>query len=533
MRATYEVGFSFEDFERKEVIHVKMNVYLRGYDFTKEVEHISRLFFEELNLTFLRDAIETETTSSLDDKELAVTLVLEGNQPIHATAQLNTADGRSFYCKHVRDASHTTDDKSWKKVAKKAVSFVLLKVLTEYTGVAQPWGILTGVRPTKLMHTMLQNGHTKEEVERTLREDFLVSAQKVKLLSRIVDRQLHVLPDFYQLDREVSVYIGIPFCPTKCAYCTFPAYAIQGRNGTVEDFLDGLHYEIREMGRWLKEHCLKITTLYFGGGTPTSITAEQIHRIFEVLHESFPNMGEIRELTVEAGRPDTIDPNKLNVLKKWSVNRISINPQSFTQETLDVIGRHHTVKETLDKFELSRQMGMDNINMDLIIGLPGEGVEEFQHSLDTIERLLPESLTVHTLAFKRASTMTKNRDQYEVGERDEIGEMMQMAKEWTEAQGYVPYYLYRQKNILGNLENVGYSLPERESLYNIVMMEERQTIIGLGCGAVSKIMAPGSNEFERFPNPKEPNAYNQSYRKVCEEKIDKLNAAFGKHTVSS
>jgi oxygen-independent coproporphyrinogen-3 oxidase len=512
------------------VNRVKINLIYRNHAFIKEAENITKLYFEQPELAFSGELIAEETVSSYEDAQLSITVSITGEHPVIATASLTDPSGRTLQAEHARATDQATDDKEWRKVAKKAVSFVLLKVLTEYTGMEQPWGILTGVRPTKLMHTMLQEGHSREEVKRTLREDFLLSEEKVELLSTIVDRQLHVLPDFYELDRELSIYIGIPFCPTKCAYCTFPAYDINGRNGAVEEFLNGLHFEIREIGRWLQENGIKVTTLYFGGGTPTSITAEQIDRIFEVLHESYPYMKQIRELTVEAGRPDTIDSDKLNVLKKWKVDRISINPQSFTQETLDVIGRHHTVKETLEKFHLAREMGMDNINMDLIIGLPGEGVEEFQHSLDAIEPLLPESLTVHTLSYKRASTMTQNRDKFEVSERDEIGEMMQMATDWTEKQGYVPYYLYRQKNILGNLENVGYSLPERESLYNIVMMEEKQTIIGLGCGAVSKIMAPGSGTLERFPNPKEPTAYNQSYPKYTGDKLDMLNAAFGLNT---
>lgn len=225
----------------------------------------------------------------------------------------------------------------------------------------------------------------------------------------IAQSQLKVIPDLFDLDREVSIYIGIPFCPTKCAYCTFPAYDIRGNNGSVSIFLEGLHYEIRETGRWLKEAGLAITTIYWGGGTPTSITAGEMDALFVTNRDAFPAMDRVRELTVEAGRPDTITPDKLRVMKKWNVDRISINPQSFTQLTLDKIGRHHTVEETVDKFLLSREMGMDNINMDLIIGLPNEGIPEFQHTLDETVKLVPESLTVHTLSFKRASKMTRDR----------------------------------------------------------------------------------------------------------------------------
>jgi oxygen-independent coproporphyrinogen-3 oxidase len=275
--------------------------------------------------------------------------------------------------------------------------------------------------------------------------------------------------------------------------------------------------------------------MFWGGGTPTSITAEQMDALFTTIHASFPGMDQLRELTVEAGRPDTITPEKLQVMKRWRVDRISINPQSFTQQTLDAIGRHHSVKETVDKFHMARAMGMNNINMDLIIGLPDEGLHEFRHTLRETARLLPESLTVHTLSFKRASKMTQQREQYEVAHQEEIRTMMDEAIAWTSQHGYVPYYLYRQKNILGNLENVGYSLPGRESLYNILMMEERQTVIGLGCGAVSKVVYPngldGRDHIERFPNPKEPSHYNQAYKEYTEKKLKLLMQAYDSQSV--
>ena len=245
----------------------------------------------------------------------------------------------------------------------------------------------------------------------------------------------------------------------------------------MESFIDGLHIEMSEMGKWLKEHNMKVTSIYWGGGTPTSIEAEEMDALYETMFESFPNPETIREITVEAGRPDTITPEKIEVLKKWGIDRISVNPQSYTDETLKAIGRHHTVQETIDKFWLARNLGMNNINMDLIIGLPNEGIEEFQHSLDETEKLHPESLTVHTLSFKRASEMTQNKDKYKVADRETVSRMMEMAQKWTSENGYNPYYLYRQKNILGNLENVGYSKPGEESIYNIVIMEEVQTII--------------------------------------------------------
>ena len=409
-----------------------------------------------------------------------------------------------------------------RKHCKRVMNKGLLKVLEHYAGMVQPWGILTGIRPTKLMHTLVQEGKKSEEARHILREERLVTPEKIDLLQQIVDRQLKVLPDLYQLnEKEVSIYIGIPFCPTKCAYCTFPAYSIQGQRKLIDPFIALLKEEIKLVGEYLKNAGRGVTTLYFGGGTPTSIEASQMDELFQVIYDELPMDG-VRELTVEAGRPDTITPEKLIVMKKWKVDRISINPQSFTQGTLKGIGRHHTVAETIEKYQLARSYGFSNINMDLIIGLPGETRKEVRESLVQAASLRPESLTVHTLSFKRASEMTQHKEKYPVAGREEIHHMMEMVTHWTGEEGYVPYYLYRQKNILGNLENVGYSLPEKESLYNIIIMEEKQTILGLGCGAVSKIILPGTGKIIRFPNPKEPRYYVDHFQEIMSKKFAKL-----------
>lgn len=503
---------------------MKIRVLRRGFDdYSTEIFHICRLFYEGVQLVY-----EPEGEAEL---ELGLELDEPGAGEIRFRAALSDLSSGQLWSKeHTRRIGDEPEIQR-KRAVKRGLGYALLQTLKEATGLEQPWGILTGVRPTKLLHNMMRE-HDLETCKQILRDEYLITEPKIELLTDIAVRQLKVIPDLFHLDREVSIYIGIPFCPTKCAYCTFPAYDIRGNNGSVSAFLEGLHEEIRAVGAWLKMKGLGITTLYWGGGTPTSIEAHEMDALFETLHASVPGMDRVRELTVEAGRPDTITPEKIDVMKKWKVDRISINPQSFTQQTLDTIGRHHTVAETVEKFELARRMGMNNINMDLIIGLPNEGAGEFRHTLEETARLLPESLTVHTLSFKRASRMTKNKDAYEVAERDEIGEMMEMATEFAKRHGYVPYYMYRQKNILGNLENVGYSLEGRESLYNIVMMEERQTIIGLGCGAVSKVLFPAdggddeSRRIERFPNPKEPSVYNSSYRQYIGKKLKLLDEAY-------
>lgn len=489
-----------------------MKIYVAGLEdsrFQRPLEQLSQLFFEDSDVTLEKTEADLEIHMKIDEENKQVF----GN--------LNTISSNTNYTTGI-------DEKESFKFKKKAVNFVFLSILQEYTGIQQKWGILTGIRPTKLLHTKLKNGMAKEMAHEELRNDYLIHEEKIQLMQSIVDRQLKVIPDLYELDNEVSIYIGIPYCPTKCAYCTFPAYAIQGKQGAVDSFLYGLHYEMEKIGEFLKERGINITTIYYGGGTPTSITAEEMDLLYAKMYESFPNMKRVREITVEAGRPDTITPEKLDVLNKWNIDRISINPQSYHQETLKAIGRHHTVEETITKFHLGREMGMNNINMDLIIGLPGEGLKEFKHTLDETEKLMPESLTVHTLSFKRASEMTQNKQKYKVADRNEVQQMMNEATEWTKEHDYHPYYLYRQKNILGNLENIGYAVDGQESLYNILIMEEEQTIIGLGCGASSKFVHPGNRQITRFANAKDPKSYNEGYEHYTHAKIKILDELFKK-----
>ncbi|WJY27692.1 MULTISPECIES: coproporphyrinogen III oxidase [Sporosarcina] len=483
-------------------------------DWKRMFIHLANLFFEETHIC--REGESGSLTFRFEEQAAEGQLSVKG---------FLSADERTFEASFTEKAEGGTEkerNRQWKRL----YSHVFLETLEAYTGITQEWGILTGIRPTKLYHTYLQKGLSQEEAKGLLMSKHRVSRRKADLLEKIADVQLEAVPDLYRLEREVSIYIGIPFCPTKCAYCTFPAYAIHRKNGRVENFLDGLHEEIRQLGEWLERRQIRVTTIYFGGGTPTSIEAEEMDALYEVMAESFPFMEHVREVTVEAGRPDTITPAKIDVLKKWGIDRISVNPQSYTDETLKAIGRHHTVQETIDKFKLSRSMGMKNINMDLIIGLPNEGTEEFRHSLAETGKLQPESLTIHTLSFKRASEMTRNKKKYEVADRPTAEEMMRLGEQWTEENGYVPYYLYRQKNILGNLENVGYSKPGEESIYNIMIMEEVQSIIGIGCGASSKFRDPATGRITQFQNPKDPAAYILSYQESMEKKLELLDEIF-------
>ena len=487
-------------------------------DWNRVLNHLANLFYEDSVIQFTQDGADMSISFKRKVHE-------DYSITTHATLDVEGVQYTSDY--HIAYATEGTEKEQNIRM-KRALSHVMLDVLEQYSGMIQQWGILTGVRPTKLYHKYRKEGKSEQEIFEILKADFRLSDTKIQLLKEIVARQLKVIPDLDELGKEISIYIGVPFCPTMCAYCTFPAYAIQSNRkaGRVEKFIDGLHIELREMGKWLTEKNMRITSIYWGGGTPTSIEADEMDALYKTMFEAFPNPESIREITVEAGRPDTITPEKIEVLKKWGIDRISVNPQSYTQETLKAIGRHHTVQETIDKFWLSRNSGMNNINMDLIIGLPNEGIEEFQHSLDESAKMQPESLTVHTLSFKRASEMTRNKDKYKVADRDTVGEMMNMATNWSRENGYVPYYMYRQKNILGNLENVGYCKPGEESIYNIVIMEEVQTILGIGCGASSKFVHPKTGKITQFHNPKDPAAYIMTFEDAIQKKIDILNELY-------
>ena len=490
-----------------------------AHDWVRMFAHLANLFFEECTVIQEDDSEALRVIFTIDKLEAGdivgkATLYVEGNT----------------YKSSFTEPIVVGDDKVVRRQLKRVHSHIFLEVFEQFTGMTQSWGILTGIRPMKLYHKYRQEGQTEAQAIESLMTNYRISREKSELLATIASVQLKAVPDLYDLREEVSIYIGIPFCPTKCAYCTFPAFAIRRANGRVDSFLDALHVEIREMGAWLKARNMKITTIYFGGGTPTSIEADEMDALYKTMYESFPNMADVREVTVEAGRPDTITPEKIDVLNKWGIDRISVNPQSYTDETLKAIGRHHTVQETIDKFWLSRNMGMKNINMDLIIGLPNEGEEEFEHSLAETEKMQPESLTIHTLSFKRASKMSQNRERYKVADRHTVENMMKRGEQWTKAHGYIPYYLYRQKNILGNLENVGYAKPEEESIYNIVIMEEVQTIIGIGCGASSKFIDPKTGKITQFSNPKDPAAYVLAYDESIEKKLDHLNRIFPQKT---
>lgn len=413
------------------------------------------------------------------------------------TVTLTDVDGKCSVCSQDLQAAMP------KAQYKNAMKRFLYHLLSDATGSTLPWGILTGIRPTKLVYDLIEKGEEDQAIYERMREEYLCSDEKTKMSLQIAKRELSLLKDMdYQ--NGYSLYIGIPFCPTTCLYCSFTSYSIEKFSDLVEAYLSALEKELVYTASCLPNK--KLSTVYFGGGTPTTLTAEQLDRLLGLVRKHF-NFTYVKEFCVEAGRPDSITLEKLQVLKKWGVDRISINPQSMKQTTLDLIGRRHSVEEIRQAFRMASETGHENINMDIILGLPGENPEDVMDTLEQIKELNPDSLTVHTLALKRAARLNIEKENYQGMKASEVPTMLKAAIRFAKENDYLPYYLYRQKNMADNLENIGYARHGKEGLYNILIMEEKQTILALGAGGMSKFVFHEENRIERVDNVKSVTDY--------------------------
>ena len=401
---------------------------------------------------------------------------------------------------------------------KKIVTKMVYRFLSEKTGQEMAWGMLTGVRPTKLAMHQMENGMNEAQAKAFLQEVYCVSEKKAGLAVDIACREKTLLSKLDYLN-GFSLYVGIPFCPSICSYCSFSSSPIDVWSPRMDDYLKALCIELHHIAKETEGKTLN--TIYIGGGTPTTLTAKQLEKLLNVIDELFLNEergAELLEYTVEAGRPDSITKEKLEVICSHPVTRISVNPQTMQQKTLDLVGRRHTVQAVKDIFHLARELGFDNINMDLIAGLPGENAEDMRDTLRQIEELSPDSLTVHSLAIKRAARMAQEQPVRDL--HTEITEMVEDAAKTAEKLGLVPYYLYRQKNIAGNFENVGYAKADKAGIYNILIMEEKQTIYAAGAGATTKIVLPEKIKTE---NGKETNLIRIENVKNIEEYIARID----------
>jgi oxygen-independent coproporphyrinogen-3 oxidase len=394
----------------------------------------------------------------------------------------------------------------------------LYEQLSTETGKKLPWGFMTGVRPSKMAYVMMEEGWSDTEILDEFTEKHYASAEKANLALNVAKTEKKIL-DRLDYRNGYSLYIGIPFCPTTCLYCSFTSYSVASYRDKVDAYLDAL---IEEMGRVSEMFSgRRLDTVYFGGGTPTTLEPEQLDRLLCALEQYF-DMSTVSELTVEAGRPDSITAEKLETLKAHGVQRISINPQTMNDETLKIIGRRHTVSQVEQAFETARNVGFNNINMDIIMGLPGEDVPEIKNTLEKIKKLSPESLTVHSLAIKRAAALNIWRDKYRDLSLLNSDEIMAMTEHCSEELGMKPYYMYRQKNMAGNFENVGYSQAGKECIYNILIMEEKQTIVALGAGATTKRVYP-DGRIERCENVKDVASYIDRVDEMVERKRELMS----------
>lgn len=470
-----------------------MNLYVKNHNFHFELENLTRLFFPNEKITVIRDFSEPQPPHIYTEVSDKITISVN----IGSFNKSETA------------VKKLTDDDN------ELVSAQLLyKLLCDFTGLTQPWGILTGVRPVKLLRRLAEESNEEQAVKK-FEKDFFVSNEKIALSRETEHNERKILE--LSKPESFSLYVGIPFCPSRCSYCSFVMASIERAEKLIEPYTKLLCEEIKQTAEIANKLGLRLETVYFGGGTPTTLSAEQLDTVLGTVNKSF-DMSTCREFTVEAGRPDTIDIAKLFALKENKIDRISINPQTVNDEVLKTIGRKHTAQQFFDAFELARKCGFDNINTDLIAGLPTDTPESFKNSLDSIVRLNAECITVHTLCMKRASRLTTEGVTLDLQQARDAREMLAYTQNILGQNEYIPYYMYRQSRMVGNLENVGWSKRGFESLYNVYVMDETHTILACGSGGVTKLKRNNPDYLERIFNFKYPYEYIDRFDELIQRK---------------
>lgn len=470
-----------------------MNLYVKNHNFHFELENLTRLFFPNEKITVIRDFSEPQPPYIYTEVSDKITISVN----IGSFNKSETA------------VKKLTDDDN------ELVSAQLLyKLLCDFTGLTQPWGILTGVRPVKLLRRLAEESNEEQAVKK-FEKDFFVSNEKIALSRETEHNERKILE--LSKPESFSLYVGIPFCPSRCSYCSFVMASIERAEKLIEPYTKLLCEEIKQTAEIANKLGLRLETVYFGGGTPTTLSAEQLDTVLGTVNKSF-DMSTCREFTVEAGRPDTIDIAKLFALKENKIDRISINPQTVNDDVLKTIGRKHTAQQFFDVFELARKCGFDNINTDLIAGLPTDTPESFKNSLDSIVRLNAECITVHTLCMKRASRLTTEGVTLDLQQARDAREMLAYTQNILGQNEYIPYYMYRQSRMVGNLENVGWSKRGFESLYNVYVMDETHTILACGSGGVTKLKRNNPDYLERIFNFKYPYEYIDRFDELIQRK---------------
>lgn len=470
-----------------------MNLYVKNHNFHFELENLTRLFFPNEKITVIRDFSEPQPPY----------IYTEVSDKITISVNIGSFNKSETAVKKLAD-----DDNEL------VLAQLLYKLLCDFTGLTQPWGILTGVRPVKLLRRLAEESNEEQAVKK-FEKDFFVSNEKIALSRETEHNERKILE--LSKPESFSLYVGIPFCPSRCSYCSFVMASIERAEKLIEPYTKLLCEEIKRTAEIANKLGLRLETVYFGGGTPTTLSAEQLDTVLRTVNQSF-DMSTCREFTVEAGRPDTIDIAKLFALKENKVDRISINPQTVNDEVLKTIGRKHTAQQFFDAFELARKCGFDNINTDLIAGLPTDTPESFKNSLDSIVKLNAECITVHTLCMKRASRLTTEGVTLDLQQARDAREMLAYTQNILGQNEYIPYYMYRQSRMVGNLENVGWSKKGFESLYNVYVMDETHTILACGSGGVTKLKRNNPDYLERIFNFKYPYEYIDRFDELIQRK---------------
>lgn len=480
-----------------------MKILFSGHEFKYEVEATVKLFIFAERFEFVFNA---ENLPENQDYIASRLKKAENYTYLYAYVSLN---GRKF-----RKSAHISNDcENYRNSCELELCRLIYICLKEITGIYPEWGLLTGIRPVKRVSALMDKGMQETEICDFLYEKYNVSRKKSLLACQTADVQRPLIKNIRK--NYVSLYISIPFCPTRCSYCSFVSHSMSSASRLIPDYIRLLCRELEILGGIVKNLDLKIDTVYFGGGTPTSLNPVQLEIIMKKTYECF-NLSEIREYNIEAGRPDTITEQKLNTIKKLGATRISINPQTFNDDVLEIIGRHHNSEQTVNAFRLARKCGFENINMDIIAGLPSDTNQSFCKTIDKAVSLDPDSITVHTLTVKRSASL------YQDGintDNISVSEMTDYAYNILLKNNYYPYYLYRQKNTVENLENIGYARKNKESLYNIYIMDEVQTILGAGCAASTKLVSP-DGKIKRVHNYKYPYEYIENFDRLMKKKSE-------------
>ena len=469
---------------------------------------INSFYVQTLCMIFFPGEKFTENQEITDETPIMSVHVENSETSSYAKATL-------VYCGKTAEAEKTVEfipERTKQRTAKIAAGNVVLAVGSEILGYRPSWGMLTGVRPSKVAMEMLLNGNSKAKVRKILNTDYFVIPKKAALATDIARREQKIMgnPDV----RDCSVYISIPFCPSRCSYCSFVSYTTPKLLSLIPDYLDKLMKDLTSVLDTINELKLNLKTIYIGGGTPTILTAEQLEKLLSLI-DSKIDVNSLEEFTLEGGRPDTITAEKLAVAYNYGITRISVNPQSLNEQVVKSIGRNHTTEEFYKAFEIAKQSGIKCINTDLIAGLPGDNFKHFSATFDKIIALEPENITVHTFCVKKAADiLAQNQNIYSIRGGD-AGKCVDYSQLRAQAAGYVPYYMYRQKNTVGNYENVGFAQEGTEGLYNIYMMEEVHSILAVGAGAVTKLVEYypaniASTKIIRHFNPKYPYEYLES-----------------------